>query len=177
MKIENKQELKYVMDFYGIPFVPIKNRGENVGKVTRDMEYIKGCTCALKRGYEHYAFELAYEQVHAVIDLFKNVNKPFKATDVYRCERSEYVYPDEPGGISYHHVFPEKVVTEEKIERTGTMDEVFVNHYKANNSLRYCNGDSYEFQDKEIQEMYSLWLKMMPEGRSFALYYGNGIVD
>lgn len=176
INIENNQELKYVMDFYNIPFVPIKDGNKDMGKITKDMKYEAG-SWKYNKGYEYLAFNLAYEQIKSIIELKERINKPFKAIEVYRKEYNEYVYPDVKGGTPYHHVYPKKAVEETESELEGTMDEVFVKHYKANNSLRYCNGYSYHFKDEKVNEMYYLWLKIMPEARSFHLYYGNGIVD
>lgn len=176
LNIETKQELKYVMDFYNIPFVPIKEGKKDLGKITKDMEYKPGLY-RYNKGYEYLAFELAFSQIKDVIELKEQVNKPFKAIHVYRREEMTWEYPDVEGGESRHHVYPKTISHETEHELEGTMDEVFVAHYKANNKLRYCNGSSYHFKDEKVQEKYYLWLTMMPEGRSFSLYYGNGIVD
>ena len=56
--------------------------------------------------------------------------------------------------------------------------EIFEKFYKMNNSLRYCNGSYYTFQDKEWESKYNQWLKSDDyKKKSFDLYYGNGIVD
>lgn len=176
LNIETKQELKYVMDFYNIPFVPIKDGKKNVGKITNDMKYEPGLY-KYKKGYEYLAFELAFTQIKEVIELKKNVNKPFKAIHVYHCDKQTWEYPDVEGGEPRHHVYPRTIAHETESELEGTMDEVFVAHYKANNTLRYCNDSRYYFKDEKVQAQYQLWLIMMPAGRSFSLYYGNGIVD
>lgn len=176
IKIENNQELKYVMDFYNIPFVPIKNGEKDMGKITKDMKYEAG-SWRYNKGCEYMAFELAYSQIKNVIELKENLNKPFKAIHVYHSEEKTWIYPDVEGGTPHHHVYPRTITHETESELEGTMDEVFVKHYKANNSLRYCNGCYYRFKDEKVSEMYYLWLKIMPEARSFKLYYGNGIVD
>lgn len=47
-----------------------------------------------------------------------------------------------------------------------------------NNSLRYCNGCYYKFQDKTMEVKYFEWLKSDDyKKKSFKLYYGGGIVD
>lgn len=176
IEIKTKEELKYVMDFYNIPFVPIRSDGKDMGKVTREMKYVAG-SWKYNSGWEYLAFECAFEQISDVISLKEKINQPFEATDVLVRETMEYVYPDSENGTPRHHVYPIRVTKRTEKTVTGTMDEVFVKHYKANNSLRYCNGEWWEFKDKEVQEMYNLWLRIMPEGRSFNLYYGNGIVD
>ncbi len=56
--------------------------------------------------------------------------------------------------------------------------DIFEQFYKLNNSLRYCNGSYYKFQDKEWENKYNQWLKSEDyKSKSFSLYYGNGVVD
>lgn len=64
-------------------------------------------------------------------------------------------------------------------EISGNDDiEIFEQFYKLNNSLRYCNGSYYKFQDKEWENKYQEWLKSDDyKKKSFNLYYGNGVVD
>ena len=177
MRIESKEELKYVMDYYDIPFVPIHKDNKNMGKVTKDMKYVGGAY-VFNDGFKHLAFELAFEQVKDILELKELIDKPFKATDIYHKEYDEWNYPDVEGGEPRHHVYPRTAAKEEEHEIEGaTMDEVFEKHYKANNSLRYCNGYYYKFKDEKVQKLYNLWDITMPEARSFWLYYGNGTVD
>jgi len=64
-------------------------------------------------------------------------------------------------------------------EISGNDDiKIFEEFYKLNNSLRYCNGSYYTFQDKEWDDKYKEWLKSDDyKKKSFDLYYGNGVVD
>lgn len=57
--------------------------------------------------------------------------------------------------------------------------ELFEQFYKLNNSLRYCNGSYYKFNDLHWQFKYKEWLKSEDyQKKSFNLFYGkNGIVD
>jgi len=55
---------------------------------------------------------------------------------------------------------------------------LFEKFYKMNNSLRYCNGTYYKFEDAKIEIKYREWLKSEDfKTKSFNLYYGNGVVD
>jgi hypothetical protein len=55
---------------------------------------------------------------------------------------------------------------------------IFEKFYKMNNSLRYCNGSYYKFNDEKWQNKYNEWLKTDDyKSKSFNLYYGNGVVD
>lgn len=75
------------------------------------------------------------------------------------------------------------VDTNSVIKSTKEIDDateigLFEQFYKLNNSLRYCNGSHYTFQDKQWEQKYKEWLKSDDyKQKSFKLYYGNGIVD
>jgi len=59
-------------------------------------------------------------------------------------------------------------------------DEIvlFEKFYKLNNSLRYCNGAYYKWEDKSWTDRYQDWLKSDDyKKKSFNLFYGNGVVD
>jgi len=60
---------------------------------------------------------------------------------------------------------------------SGDLDQVFEELYKLNNSLRYCNGSYWRFDEQEMRTQYSNWMKSLSKTRRFNLYYGNGIVD
>jgi len=70
------------------------------------------------------------------------------------------------------------VITNTKDIEDTTDIGLFEQFYKLNNSLRYCNGSYYEFQDKIVEQKYKEWLKSDDYNKkSFYLYYGNGVVD
>lgn len=78
--------------------------------------------------------------------------------------------------IDYRSVFSE-IKKQEELEANNDV-EMFEKFYKLNNSLRYCNGSYYKFQDNQWEEKYQAWLKSDDyKKKSFGLYYGNGIVD
>ena len=52
--------------------------------------------------------------------------------------------------------------SEIKNQKTIEADDdiaIFEKFYKMNNSLRYCNGSYYKFNDKQWQDKYNEWLK------------------
>ena len=59
----------------------------------------------------------------------------------------------------------------------GTEEDIFKEFYAKNNSLRYCNGSHYEFQDADLKHRYDAWYKSLSKATTFNMYYGNGIVD
>lgn len=56
-------------------------------------------------------------------------------------------------------------------------EEIFKKFYEKNNSLRYCNGSYYKFQDNILQQEYMEWYKNLSESTRFQMFYGNGVVD
>ena len=149
-----KEELKYLMKFHEIEEMPVYYKGQNVGEVTQSLKYRHGRLSYMTRDED--AINLAIQQIDDFVKFKQEVNKPFKAEVEYYSDYKQ---------------------TGKKFIYEGTMDEVFVKHYKSNNTLRYCNGMYYRFTDKNVQHLYQLWKDSMPSSRSFDLYYGGGIVD
>jgi len=54
---------------------------------------------------------------------------------------------------------------------------VFEQFYDMNNSMRYCYGKYYEFDDANIQNDYNNWYKGLTINEQFSLYYKNSTVD
>jgi len=59
----------------------------------------------------------------------------------------------------------------------GTKEEIFKRFYEQNNSLRYCNGSHYKFEDETLYNDYRDWYKSLDESYKFAMFYKGGIVD
>jgi hypothetical protein len=73
--------------------------------------------------------------------------------------------------------FISDIISTKEIEFENNID-CFEQFYRLNNSLRYCNGSYYKFQDNTIEKDYKDWLKSDDyKKKSFNLYYGNGTVD
>lgn len=87
-------------------------------------------------------------------------------------ENGKYV-----SGGGYYEDQTSEIVSQKEI--TGETEiEIFEQFYKLNNSLRYCNGSYYKFDDKIWEEKYNAWLKSDDyKKKSFNLFYGNGVVD
>jgi hypothetical protein len=98
----------------------------------------------------------------------------YKTTLDYWNPRNETVVTE--SGFRYRDTT--SVITGTKDISDNTEIGLFEQFYKLNNSLRYCNGSHYTFQDKEREQKYQEWLKSDDyEQKSFNLYYGNGVVD
>lgn len=59
----------------------------------------------------------------------------------------------------------------------GTKEEIFKRFDYQNNSLRYCNGSHYKFEDETLYTDYLNWYKSLSESNKFNMFYGNGVVD
>ena len=59
----------------------------------------------------------------------------------------------------------------------GTKEQIFKRFYKENNSLRYCNGSHYKFEDETLHTEYRKWYQSLDEAVKFGMFYGNGVVD
>lgn len=97
-----------------------------------------------------------------------------KATLDYWSPRNESVVTED----GFRYLDTKSVITSTKDIEDTTDIGLFEQFYKLNNSLRYCNGSYYKFQDNECEQKYQAWLKSDDyKKKSFNLFYGNGVVD
>ena len=97
-----------------------------------------------------------------------------KATLDYWNPRNETVVTES----GFRYLDRNSVITRTKDIEDETEIGLFEQFYKLNNSLRYCNGSYYTFQDKQWDKKYKEWLQSDDyKKKSFDLYYGNGVVD
>lgn len=97
-----------------------------------------------------------------------------KATLDYWNPKNETVVTE----TGFRYLNTSSVITGTKDIEDTTEVGLFEQFYKLNNSLRYCNGSYYKFQDKQWEHKYQDWLKSDDyKKKSFNLYYGNGVVD
>lgn len=99
----------------------------------------------------------------------------YKATLDYWNPRDETVVTE--SGFCYRDT--KSIITNTKDIEDTTEIGLFEQFYKLNNSLRYCSGSYYKFQDKQWERKYQTWLESDDyKQKSFNLYYGNnGVVD
>jgi len=70
------------------------------------------------------------------------------------------------------------IIVGTRLLEANSEHDLFIQFYKLNNSLRYCNGSCYTFIDPVMQHRYKEWIKTDEFKKiHFELYYGNGIVD
>ena len=81
-------------------------------------------------------------------------------------------YWDRDEGIIYS-----KLISHIEIEGENQII-LFEKFYKLNNSLRYCNGSYYKFQDKEMEKAYQEWMDSDDyKAKAFRLFYNGNFVD
>lgn len=93
--------------------------------------------------------------------------------------RVEYWNPKNESVVTesgFRYLDTKSVITKVEIWE-GTKEEIFKKFNKKNNSLRYCNGSFYKFEDKTLETEYINWYKSLDETTKFNMFYGNGIVD
>lgn len=160
--MNNKQTFQYLMDFYRLDRVPIFYGNSFVGYVSRDLSYSHSNALSYMRREED-AIELAYKQINDIVSLIKELKEEAQVKVVHFWET---------WGEGWN-----KIKKTETKEWSGTLDDIFEKFEKENNRLRYCNGDGFKFEDANVALKYRLWSRLIPEWRSFHLYYGSGTVD
>ena len=93
--------------------------------------------------------------------------------------RIEYWNPKNESVVTetgFRYLDTKSVITKVEIWE-GTKEEIFKKFNKKNNSLRYCNGSYYKFEDETLQTEYRNWYQSLDEGTKFNMFYGNGVVD
>lgn len=166
INIYDKTELAYVMSYYGISEVPVSDKHCTWGKVVlKDgvVSFQKGpCIIILSEQFEEQAFAIAFESVNDVITLKEKWDVETTQDVIYRIK--DYVNPKSEDR--------EKVLT-----WSGTYDQLFEKMSYEASRLRYLNGHSYEFVDPEVEKLYRIWNHVIPNSRSFDIYYRNATVD
>lgn len=132
-----------------------------------DEEYLKILVELGNSGFNDFIV-YSYKEIVSVLEDTK------KAILDYWSPKNESVIT--PSGFRYRDT--KSAVTNTKEIEDKTDEGLFEQFYKLNNSLRYCNGCYYKFQDKQLADNYAHWLKSPDyKAKSFNLYYGNGVVD
>lgn len=150
------QEFQYLMKFHNLDVAPVMQNGNFYGFITEDLRYThKHCLRWFE--YKDYAIQLAIEN----LDNFIEQVKKLRSKDVVTVN---VVYHDTHSADKVH-------------QYSGTYDQVFEQLERYNNRMRYCNGYYAEFEDKEVKALYCMWQEVLPESRSFDMYYQGGIVD
>lgn len=180
MEIRTRQELDYVMRFYGITKVPTFDGRTCCGSIVRGkdgkLSYTYRDFCPHWRT-ESYAFQAAFHDVNGMIELSRRINEKVSVTAVESVDRQVWDYPDVEGGPVRHHVYPKTVTTKTETTWEGTLDEVFVRMENARRTFRYCNGYSHSFKDPHVGYLHGMWYETLDYGRGIDLFYGGLVYD
>lgn len=151
--MDRETRIKDFMNKYGLNKLPLYCEGKHVGYLDKDLSYTKGHFYSLtNRNVELNVADFMLPIIENIINIW---NKPI-SVNVLKC-------------VDYK--------VSEVEEWKGTFDEVCEKLDVLNNKLRYCNGHYYKFDSTDMQLKFKLWYDLIPDARSFSLYYGNGIVD
>ena len=176
--IRTKEELQYVMKFYGIPYVELTNERKNdLGQLNQDLSYTPS--------YSHkftdvrYAIECAIGIVNTYYNKLKDIknllNKTYESRLIYCGEKQ---------------IFEKRYLWTSDIEKTGIgiiknsdgemvfygtamqMSE-FISYAKEH--YMYCNGTTYKWENKELEKDID-FLKTFGVDDNYDMYH-IGIVD
>lgn len=150
------EEFKYLMKFHNLDVAPVMRDGKFYGFITDDLRYTHS-HCLRYFETKAYAIQLAIENLDNYIEQVKKL----RSKDV----------------VTVNVVYHDSRSPEKTSQSTGTYDQVFERLERSNDRLRYCNGCYYYFEDKEVAALYRTWQVVLPESRSFDMYYQGGIVD
>lgn len=150
------EEFKYLLKYHNLSSAPVCQNGNYYGFITEDLKYTHR-NCLRYFTSKEYAIQLAIDN----LDNFIEQVKKLRSKDVVTVN------------VVYHDTYSADKVT----PSTGTYDKVFELLQSYNNRMRYCNGCYGEFENKEVKALYRTWQEILPESRSFDLYYQGGIVD
>ena len=193
-KIETKDELIYVMQFYGVKQVPVREVGSkrNLGVVKLDggkLVYEGGDWKYNDNGI-HLAYSNAIRKFNEDIDkiekwreIAKQVFETPIAEKVDKSWTNEHSVSECRGGWMYESDIidsgVELVKDGSKFKVRGTLDQLRKFLSYAKNHLRYCNGETYVYTDEEVvswMEFFRLY-DLYKAYNSFSEYYHGGIVD
>lgn len=155
--IETKEELRYIMKFYGMREIRVINGGRCLGHITPNMEYKKSYTRSYRTGYEHLAFNDAINMLNAdMADIEKYCkNKStiystrliYNGNEVTEAER-DYMWKSD---IEKCHLTCKKD-NEGKLVLSGRMGDLSDFLQYANDHYKYCNGTYYTFDNEDVNK-------------------------
>lgn len=183
--ITNKEELAYIMKFYGIEYVPIINvEGKRLGRITNEMVYdTSNSLYHYIKEYEHLAFRDAINVINndmPKLEMWREKAKQIFTTKlVYKGNtettiKKSYLWNSD---IEKTHLKVEKNEDGELVF-SGNINDLKNFKSYANDHLRYCNGCRYTFENEEVNELIDLFNKygLAPKGDSYEWWH-VGIVD
>lgn len=168
MKITNKQELRYVMDFYNIPYVRIEYDNKDFGKVFRASTKYLSCErggWVFKQNHDEQVIERAMFHINADADMFEEWNTISKQKFTTRLQYVEYECGKLVTKRNCTSYCWESDLTECNVEvnkneddslsLTATIFELSNFLRYANDHMRYCSGCRYSYGDEEVNK----WMK------------------
>lgn len=183
MKIETKQELKYMMDFLNIQYVCITDNGKDLGKVTNSMKY-KGGARVYKKEYEYLAYEKACEQLsqdYEEIKVWKEISKQVFVTRLLIGEWDKEKKPETwytwESDVEKCHIVMSKDA-DGKVELKGRIHDLnnFISY--ANDHMRYVRS-RYSLESERVNHYIKLFDRyglQNPDDDSYE-WWRVGIVD
>lgn len=189
MEIRTKEELMYIIDFYGLGDITIFSQGNplsrRIGRLSNELKYsYSPYQEHLKPEYEYLAIDYAIRFVNQYIDKITKwrevVARKFETAVVHGEKDQEF----NSGRYSWTADFKDSGVEVLKNENgsnviiRGTIDQLRKFKEYANNHLRYCGG-YYSYENDEVLEWLAIFREfgLFEKYDSFEEYYHGGIVD
>lgn len=160
MEIKTKEELAYIMKFYGIKQVPVYEGRKRLGIITHDMKYEKG-HWFYKKGYEYLAYKEAIRKLNEDIEKIKkrvDYSKRIWHTHlIYSSNNTESIAKS----WSWQSDIRESGVTAStetgSLVLSGTIDQMRLFIERANHHYIYCNGTRLYLSNDELRDAMELF--------------------
>ena len=181
--IETKQELKYVMDFYGLKKIPVINDNKRLGIINSNLCYERSEYWSYKSGYEHLAFADAIRKVNEDMENIKTwreKSKKIYETRLVYCGKTKSI----ENGYCWTSDIKDSGVGVKKdadgyLVFFGNINSLRKFLSYAKNHWRYCYNSDYKYENAELCELMQLFSDygIYAPYDSFSEYYHNSIVD
>lgn len=189
MEIKTKEELKYIIDFYGIGEITVFEQGDynkkRLGKLSNDLKYIRNeYGHYLKKEFEYLAVDYVIIFINKFIDKiakWREIAKQNFETTLMYGSRDEGDHP--AGFYTWKSDFTDarvEILSNENgnVRLRGNINQLRKFKEYANNHLRYCGG-YYSYDNVELLEWLAIFreFSLFEKYDSFEEYYHGGIVD
>lgn len=175
--ITTKEELQYVLKFYGIPYVELNHNNHYCGHLNNDLSYTPSRSC--KFNNVRYAIECAIGIINTYYNKLKDIkdllNKTYESRLVY-CGNTQYFEKEylwtsdiKKSGVGILKNNEGEMV----LIGTAMQMSEFVSY--AKDHYMYCNGTTYKLENEELNNDIK-FLKTFGIDDNYDLYH-IGIVD
>lgn len=175
--ITTKEELQYVMKFYGIPYIELNYNNHYCGHLNNDLSYTPSIGCRFND--KKYAIECAIDIVNTYYDRLKDIKNLLG-----KVYESRLIYCGETQSFEKNYVWNSDIKKtgigmikndEGEIVLVGTAIQMseFISYAKEH--YMYCHGTTYKLENEELNKDIK-FLKTFGVDDNYDAYH-IGIVD